>query len=457
MIFASSHIRTLSLPTRVVRGAVGAAVTTLMWLALSTPVAQADVATFQYSSAYQYFVVPTGVESVHFDVVGAAGAAGQGLFGGGTAGSGGAVIGDLPVTPGETLTLWAGGGGQPDGGAGYGNPSHNDFEGGTGGTAAGVGAGTSGGGASGGGYHASAQVAGSSYGDTEDGGDSATSHAGRGGFADDTNSDNGGLGGDGDPGYGGGGGGGGGGGYFVCAPLSPYFCFSAGGSGQGGSDSWGGGGGSGGNSYADPSAANISYGRGSSTAGTPGQITLSFGAPSAATVTASTATSYPGQSVTFRAFVDPTDGGGTISFTNDGTALAGCSNLPFASGGGTDWEASCSTTSLTNGSHTITALYSGDGVYAGGTASTTENVYQSATSASLTSSASSVTVDFPGDLHRKRLLQRRRRKDHVHQRQFNDHRLPRPAARTRERLLPGDLHASLVDPGQLHDRCRLFG
>ena len=371
-----------------------------MWLALSATVAQANVSNFQYSSAYQYFIVPSGVTTVHFDVVGGAGGLGQGLFGGGAAGPGGAVIGDLPVTPGQTLTLWAGGGGQPDGGQGYGNPSHNDFEGGTGGipTGGGFGAGngggggaasyilvngtpvavaggggggagsgpygagedTGGGGASGGGYSASTKVPGSSYGDTNAGAGSATSGAALGGFPDATNSDNGGWGGDGDPGTYGGGGGGGGGGYYVCTPLGPLFCFSAGGGGQGGADSWGGGGGSGGDSYSEPSAANVSYGRGSFTASTPGQITLSYGAPSAATVTASTPTSYPGQSVTFHAFVDPSDGAGTVSFTSDGSAISGCSDLPFVSGGGTDWEASCTTTSLTNGNHTITALYSGD-------------------------------------------------------------------------------------------------
>src|SRR6185312_7291949 len=116
MIFASTHTRRSSLPIRVVRGAAGAVMATVMWWALSAAVAQADVVTFQFSSAYQYFIVPTGVTSVHFDVVGAAGGAGQGLFGGGsgggTAGSGGAVIGDLPVNPGQTLTLWPGGGGQ---------------------------------------------------------------------------------------------------------------------------------------------------------------------------------------------------------------------------------------------------------------------------------------------------------------------------------------------------------
>jgi hypothetical protein len=113
------------------------------------------------------------------------------------------------------------------------------------------------------------------------------------------------------------------------------------------------------------------------------------------TVDASQPTSYPGQSVTFRAFVDPSDGGGTVSFTSDGTAIPGCSTLPFVSGGGTDWEAICTTTSLMNGDHTITALYSGDAAYAGSSASTLENVYQSATSTTLTASPASTSINMP--------------------------------------------------------------
>jgi hypothetical protein len=444
MVFASSVSSTLSPANsrgaaRLVRshpictGAAGALVALVVWLALGATAARADVATFQYSSAYQYFIVPTGVTSLHFDVVGGAGGDGAGSQGGGTGGPGGAVIGDLPVMPGQTLTLWAGGAGQSDGGAGYGNPSHNDFEGGSGGIAngGGVGAGngggggaasyilvngktvavaggggggagsgpflfgadTSGGSGSGGGYHKSQYEPGSSsYGDTEGGSGPVGQTFEYGGVQDTTSSDNGGAGGDADPIQLSGGGGGGGGGYYVCTAFATPYCFSGGGGGLGGTNSLGGGGGAGGNSFADPSASNVSYGRGSFTPSTAGQITLSYGAPSVTSVTSSTATSYPGQSVTFHAFVDPSDGGGTVSFTSDGAAISGCSNLPFASGGGGDWVANCTTTSLAAGTHTITALYSGDGAYAGSSASTTESVYQSATSTSLTASPSSTTV-----------------------------------------------------------------
>src|SRR5690242_17559310 len=73
-------------------GAARALVALVVWLALAATAARADVTTFQYSSAYQYFIVPAGVTNVHFDVVGGAGGVGQGSYGGGSAGPGGAVI-----------------------------------------------------------------------------------------------------------------------------------------------------------------------------------------------------------------------------------------------------------------------------------------------------------------------------------------------------------------------------
>src|SRR5438270_2199458 len=108
--------------------AVGASV------AAATP-ALAASSTFGYSPNYQYFTVPSGVTSLGFDVIGGSGADGQGSFGGGgSGGSGAEVTGALAVTPGQVVTIWAGGAGQPGGGDGYGNPSHDDFDGGSGGS-----------------------------------------------------------------------------------------------------------------------------------------------------------------------------------------------------------------------------------------------------------------------------------------------------------------------------------
>ncbi len=90
--------------------------------------------------------MPSGVTRVHAVVDGGSGADGQGSDGGGQGAPGGQVTADLTVTPGEVLTLWVGGAGQPGGGAGYGNPTHDKFGGGAGGSSYGPGTGSAGGG-----------------------------------------------------------------------------------------------------------------------------------------------------------------------------------------------------------------------------------------------------------------------------------------------------------------------
>src|SRR5690348_10686548 len=46
--------------------------------------------------------------------------------------------------------------------------------------------------------------------------------------------------------------------------------------------------------------------------------------PSLTTLTATAASATVGQPVSFHAFVDPTDGGGTVSFSSDGAPISGC-------------------------------------------------------------------------------------------------------------------------------------
>ncbi|HET7052029.1 MAG TPA: IPT/TIG domain-containing protein [Solirubrobacteraceae bacterium] len=414
---------------RIAATAAGGLLATLMWLVLSAGVAHASIIqTYNYSQNDQFFHVPDGVTSVHVTVDGGSGADGQGAYGGGPGAMGGEVTGDLAVTPGEFLTIWVGGAGQPDGGAGYGDPTHTLFQGGTGGNPAGgvFGAGnggggggasyiaaggppevlaggggggggsgtyldtsTEGGGASSGGYAVTDPLpSGNLYANTNGGGEGATA-GGLAGVENATGTSNGGHGGDGGSTFGtGGGGGGGGGGYSICDPLVYTYCWSAGGGGGGGNSSYGGGGGAGGNSYASSILSNVTFDRAPFSAGHAGQVSISYGSPSATTLNSSTGTSNVGQSVTFRAFVDPTDGGGTVSFTSDGTPISGCSNLPFVSGGGTDWEVGCTTASLPAGSHSITATYSGDDTYAGSSATTPETVNQYATSTTLTAKSS---------------------------------------------------------------------
>jgi hypothetical protein len=409
-------------------------------LATATPAAAATTtATFGYSSNYQSFTVPAGVTTVYAVLDGGSGGNGQGSYDGGGGEPGGEVMGDMAVTPGEVLTLWVGGGGQPDGGQGFGSPTHDDFEGGSGGSGYGPGTGNGGGGggatyleangqvmmlAGGGGggggsgtYSFGTNVSGGygspggfepasdpfnpdSYANTYDAGYGQTD-GGAGGGASTTDSDNGGAGGGGGNGVDfGGGGGGGGGGYAICDPDN-IGCWSAGGGGGGGNDSNGGGGGAGGDSFADPSLTGVTFGQSGFSATASGQITIQYGPVSSTTVTSSAATANPGQSVTFHAFVDPadpTDGSGTVTFASDGTTIPGCANLGFFSGGGTDWEAACTTSSLPLGSNTITATYSGDNDYAGSSGSTVETITKYSTTTTLTASPSSPEVNAPATL-----------------------------------------------------------
>lgn len=386
-------------------GVLGVAVTPA--LAAST--------TFYYSPNFQHFTVPSGVSAVHFDVIGGSGANGQGSYGAGSGGSGAEVTGDISVSPGSVLTIWAGGAGQPGGGYGYGNAFHDDFDGGSGGSGYGITTGNGGGGgaasyvvlpagiialAGGGGGGGGGGTVGTSAGNGSDGAylsshqdlygweaDTASGGNGGGGAQGgnpDAGTDNGADGGGGGDGFlFGGGGGGGGGGYVTCGLVA---CYSAGGGGRGGVGS-GGGGGAGGNSYADASATGVSFKSSASSPGAAGQITLSYSYGSAIQVTSSSATTGPGQPVTLEADVNPSDGGGTVTFTSDGTVIPGCSDLPFAAGGGSEWLTSCSTSSLPSGTHRITGTYSGDGTYAGSSWTIMETVLQTATSTSLSSSA----------------------------------------------------------------------
>ncbi|MBV8985378.1 MAG: Ig-like domain repeat protein [Acidimicrobiia bacterium] len=83
------------------------------------------------------------------------------------------------------------------------------------------------------------------------------------------------------------------------------------------------------------------------------------------TATALTASDNPStvsQPVTFTAVVTPTDGGGTVTFSADGSTIAGCGSLPltFSYDG---YQATCTTSSLLPGQHAIDASYTGDDLY----------------------------------------------------------------------------------------------
>jgi hypothetical protein len=86
----------------------------------------------------------------------------------------------------------------------------------------------------------------------------------------------------------------------------------------------------------------------------------SFQIAKASTATALSSSANPsatGQSVTFTATVSSPAGtpAGTVTFKDGGTAISTCSNVLISSG-----QATCATSALSTGGHTITAEYSGD-------------------------------------------------------------------------------------------------
>jgi hypothetical protein len=77
-----------------------------------------------------------------------------------------------------------------------------------------------------------------------------------------------------------------------------------------------------------------------------------------ATTTAVSSSANPstvGQQVTYTATVSPAPDSGTVTFTDGGTAIPGCSSVPVSSG-----TANCATTYGATGSHIIAASYAGD-------------------------------------------------------------------------------------------------
>jgi hypothetical protein len=115
--------------------------------------------------------------------------------------------------------------------------------------------------------------------------------------------------------------------------------------------------------------------------GASGVLTQTVNQASTATTVSSSANpSAVGQNVTFTATVSPSAATGTVQFYDSGATLG----IPVTLSGG---KASLSTSTLSKGTHSITATYSGDTNYSGSTSSTfTQNVSLIGTATSLTSS-----------------------------------------------------------------------
>jgi hypothetical protein len=89
---------------------------------------------------------------------------------------------------------------------------------------------------------------------------------------------------------------------------------------------------------------------------------IGTGLPSTSvSVTSSANPSSAGQQVIYTATVSPTDNNGTVSFSDNGSAIASCETAPLNSLG----QATCDQTYSIAGAHNIVANYSGDTAYAG--------------------------------------------------------------------------------------------
>ena len=78
--------------------------------------------------------------------------------------------------------------------------------------------------------------------------------------------------------------------------------------------------------------------------------------------------SQPGAAVSLTATVNPAPDAGTVTFTNDGTAISGCSAIPVSAA--TAGAAVCDTTFARVEIHRLVAAYSGDAFYAGSASAT---------------------------------------------------------------------------------------
>src|SRR5262249_48908682 len=107
-----------------------------------------------------------------------------------------------------------------------------------------------------------------------------------------------------------------------------------------------------------------------------GQVVIAAVKTTTTRLTASTNPSTVGQAVSFTAIVAPTSGAGTptgtVTFSIDGTAQPPV-NLPAVSDRA---EATFTTSILAEGSHTISAAYSGDATFGPATSNTVSQVVQ---------------------------------------------------------------------------------
>ncbi len=98
--------------------------------------------------------------------------------------------------------------------------------------------------------------------------------------------------------------------------------------------------------------------------GTSNAISYTFQFPTTTSLASSANPSIVGASVTFTATVSPVPNGGTLSFSDNASPVAGCQALPVNVVTGT---ATCTVTYGSVGTHSIVATYSGNFFYTGST------------------------------------------------------------------------------------------
>jgi alpha-tubulin suppressor-like RCC1 family protein len=117
-------------------------------------------------------------------------------------------------------------------------------------------------------------------------------------------------------------------------------------------------------------------------------IALPTPAPTTTTLSTSPSSVSYGQTVTIKALLNRSDGGGTIDFSSASTTITGCGSVTPTLVGGS-WQALCST-SFPAGTYPLTATYTGDTFYAPST-STVLNLTVNQAPLVITASSASAT------------------------------------------------------------------
>jgi Bacterial Ig-like domain (group 3) len=209
-------------------------------------------------------------------------------------------------------------------------------------------------------------------------GDSSVSGPGGGGAADTCSA----VAAGGNGGFGGSGSANGGAGGFISAGGGGGYV----GGGGGAEGTFDGGGGGAGSSFWIPSATDTS--RGEDTTGMAQVVITQASATSTMVSSSPNPSAVRGEAI-YTATVSPTPDGGTVAFEEGSATIPGCGSQPVDPTTGT---ATCQVTYGSTGTHTVTAVYSGDAAFVTSTSSPVQHVVAAAPSAQLSSPADHQTL-----------------------------------------------------------------